>query len=397
MTVGTTSTKGRMVKITDVEFTENGTYIPSENNSAFGKVKVNVGSFNPTTLDVTPTTSEQTFTPMAPYNSFNSVTVNPVTASIDDNITPENIKRDVTILGVTGTYAATGSIIFVTNNSSVDRFINEKVWIRQTIDGWEIIDWGSVDITCLSGKCETNIDIGQTGNVLLVDDGIIMNHSIRDFELSSGLTEANIDDNLQLLTINSTVENSFIYKQMLLPTSLGDHFRLKIKYKIVNISGLEDISGITTSLACCGRQGTTNWEGYAPGLSLGRKSNDTTDYFIGNFAYYEGGIDASYRLYKAYSGILNFDTWITMYLDELNYRIGEQIGGKLTIVDAQGNESIVTSRTNGSFVYDRKGIRIGNNAIRDKNFNIVYDLSQCGIFDTNDNSTIWTPYVQQIV
>lgn len=336
MVVGTTSTKGRMVKVTDVEFTENGTYIPSENTTAFGKVTVNVSS-------------------------------------------------------------STGTIIPVINNSSVDRFVDEKVWIRQITGGWEIVDWGSVDITCLSGKCETNIDMGQTGNVLLVDDGIIMNHSIRDFELSSGLTEANIDDNLQLLTINSTVENSFIYKQMLLPTSLGEHFRLKIKYKIVNISGLEDISGIRTSLACCGRQGTTNWEGYAPGLSLGRKNNDTTDYFIGNFAYYEGGIDASYRLYKAYSGILNFDTWITMYLDELNNRIGEQIGGKLTIVDAQGNESIITSRTNGIFVYDRKGIRIGNNAIRDKNFNIVYDLSQCGIFDTNDNSTIWTPYIQQIV
>lgn len=396
MTVGTTSTKGRMVKITDVEFTENGTYIPSENNSAFGKVKVNVSSFNPTTLDVTPTTSEQTFTPMAPYNSFNSVTVNPVTASIDDNITPENIKRDITILGVTGAYAATGSIIFVTNNSSVDRFINEKVWIRQTIDGWEIIDWGSVDITCLSGKCETNINMGETGNVILVDDGIVINHLIRDFTLSSGLTESNVNDDLQTLTIDSTVASSFIYKQMVLPTSLGNHIRLKVKYKIMNTSGLQDVSDIATSLACCGRYDNVDWQGYAPSLALGRKNNDTTDYFIGRFAHYEGGLDSSISIYKSYTDILHFDTWITMYIDGLNVYSGN-IGGKFTIIDPQGNEYVVTNASNASFVYERKGIRIGNNTAKDKSFNIVYDLSQCGIFDTDNNSPIWTPYTQRIV
>ena len=36
------------------------------------------------------------------FNGINTVTVNPVTASIDSNIIPDNIKKGVTILGVEG-------------------------------------------------------------------------------------------------------------------------------------------------------------------------------------------------------------------------------------------------------------------------------------------------------
>ena len=59
----------------------------------------------PYTLDskaVDPSTSEQTVTSSA--DGLSSVTVNAVTSSIDSNIQADNIKKDVTILGVTGTY-----------------------------------------------------------------------------------------------------------------------------------------------------------------------------------------------------------------------------------------------------------------------------------------------------
>lgn len=51
---------------------------------------------------VTPTTSTQTITADAGYE-LASVTINPVTRNIDNNIQAENIKKDVTILGVVGT------------------------------------------------------------------------------------------------------------------------------------------------------------------------------------------------------------------------------------------------------------------------------------------------------
>ena len=57
------------------------------------------------TKTVTPSTSEQTISPDAQYNGLTSVTVNAVTSAIDSNIVADNIKKDVSILGVTGTYA----------------------------------------------------------------------------------------------------------------------------------------------------------------------------------------------------------------------------------------------------------------------------------------------------
>lgn len=56
------------------------------------------------TLNVTPTTSAQTITPSRPVDGYDEVSVAAVTAAIDENIVAGNIKKDVQILGVTGTY-----------------------------------------------------------------------------------------------------------------------------------------------------------------------------------------------------------------------------------------------------------------------------------------------------
>lgn len=53
------------------------------------------------TLSVTPTTSQQVFTPTA--DGYSEVTVAGVTAAIDADIQAANIKSGVDILGVTGT------------------------------------------------------------------------------------------------------------------------------------------------------------------------------------------------------------------------------------------------------------------------------------------------------
>ena len=55
------------------------------------------------TANVTPTTAEQIITPTT-GNGLTSVTVAGVTSAIDANIGPGNIKSGVTILGVEGTY-----------------------------------------------------------------------------------------------------------------------------------------------------------------------------------------------------------------------------------------------------------------------------------------------------
>lgn len=50
-----------------------------------------------------PSTEEQTITADGEYVALSKVRIDPVTASIDSRIQPENIRRDVTVLGVTGT------------------------------------------------------------------------------------------------------------------------------------------------------------------------------------------------------------------------------------------------------------------------------------------------------
>lgn len=68
-----------------------------------------------------PSTSQQTITPDVGYNGLSQVTINPVTASIDANIQAGNIKKDVTILGVTGTFEGGGG------SSDLDKLIDGTI------------------------------------------------------------------------------------------------------------------------------------------------------------------------------------------------------------------------------------------------------------------------------
>lgn len=85
------------------EISSNGVYKASEDNAdGYSKVTVNVAS-NLQEKTATPTTLQQIVQPDAGYTGLSKVTVNGVNNSIDSNIIPENIKKDVNILGVTGT------------------------------------------------------------------------------------------------------------------------------------------------------------------------------------------------------------------------------------------------------------------------------------------------------
>ena len=66
---------------------------------------VQEGSGTPTieSLNITPTTSSQTIIAQTGIDGYSPITVSAVTSSIDTNIQAENIKKNVQILGVTGT------------------------------------------------------------------------------------------------------------------------------------------------------------------------------------------------------------------------------------------------------------------------------------------------------
>lgn len=79
------------------------------NAEAIANITAVAGNISPApTLQnktVTPTTSKQTITADEGKDGLGTVTVNAVTAAIDENITAANIKSGVTILGVTGSYS----------------------------------------------------------------------------------------------------------------------------------------------------------------------------------------------------------------------------------------------------------------------------------------------------
>ena len=103
-----------------VTLTENGTYNIARYTIA--SVEVTPESQE---LVVTPTTSVQIINTSAGISGYGPVKVKAVTATIDANIQPENIKKDVTILGVTGTHEGGGGITptgtkDITGNGSYD-------------------------------------------------------------------------------------------------------------------------------------------------------------------------------------------------------------------------------------------------------------------------------------
>lgn len=64
----------------------------------------NVTELKGETKTVNPTTSQQTVSPSSGKNGITELVVNAVTSAIDSNIVAGNIKKDVSILGVTGSY-----------------------------------------------------------------------------------------------------------------------------------------------------------------------------------------------------------------------------------------------------------------------------------------------------
>ena len=74
-----------------------------EDELNFGNIKLDTVKVYPEleNLEITPSKEEQTFK-SKDYYGYDEVKVNGVTNSIDENIKPENIKKDINILGITG-------------------------------------------------------------------------------------------------------------------------------------------------------------------------------------------------------------------------------------------------------------------------------------------------------
>lgn len=100
-------------------------------------------------LNVTPTTSAQVILPSGDITGYSPVNVGAVTAAIDANIVAGNIKKDVEILGVTGSYEGSGitptGTYTITANGTYDvtNYASADVSVSSSDQGVLILSNGS--------------------------------------------------------------------------------------------------------------------------------------------------------------------------------------------------------------------------------------------------------------
>lgn len=155
-------------EITITPSTEEQIITPTQGKNAILKATVNPAAID-TVSPVTPTTSEQTINPGTGKLGIASVTVNAVTSAIDANITAENIKKDVVILGVTGTYEATSEdyALFYDRsdyegNSWSDAVeANDAGYVKAFIDAFRPVSENAIPVKIIySGDTNTEVGTG---------------------------------------------------------------------------------------------------------------------------------------------------------------------------------------------------------------------------------------------
>ena len=117
------------------------------------------------TKTATPTIEEQVITPDTGYE-LASVTVGAVTSDIDSNIVSENIKKDVSILGVTGTLESGGSSDYnarlVPTNGKIISYITE---ISAQLDTSSVTDMSYMFDSCTNLTTIPLLDTSKVTNM----------------------------------------------------------------------------------------------------------------------------------------------------------------------------------------------------------------------------------------
>lgn len=188
----------------------NGIYDVTDYSSA----NVNVPAPAPDLEDltITPTTSEQTFN-HPNKDGYDEVVVNGVTNSIDSNIQAENIKKDVSILGITGTLEAPDLNEYFNITPTAKELNNMQYWVRDNYIkkvGELIVPDNITDITSLCAG--SNSTAGKNKYV----PKIICNNNVAIFWGLYAYTGAKTIDTTGLDTSNATnMSSMFQYSDLI--------------------------------------------------------------------------------------------------------------------------------------------------------------------------------------
>lgn len=133
------------------------------------------GGINNLDVTVNPSVTEQTLTVPEGYTGYGTITANPVTASIDNNIVAGNIKKDVDILGVTGTLQPSETVT-ATNLTGLSVTAGDKVYLKKQISqtasssdknfslSWGVLNASGSKVICDSGIYDIATDTFTSGS-----------------------------------------------------------------------------------------------------------------------------------------------------------------------------------------------------------------------------------------
>lgn len=154
-----------VASLTELTVTENGRFTPSGDSIGFDMVVVNVPASGTTPVlqvkTVTPSASQQNVNPDTGYDGLSKVVV-----LGDANLLPENIKKGVTIFGVTGTYKEEPQIIIpvYTIEGSSDGCYDNCLWENSPIRDYFYS--GDVNSITLSTSTGTDFVLGVDSDYL---------------------------------------------------------------------------------------------------------------------------------------------------------------------------------------------------------------------------------------
>lgn len=121
-----------------------------ENVSILGVTGTFAGKKIDSYKTATPTTSYQTIRPDEGFDGISYVNVNPVTYNIDSNIKAANIKKDINILGITGTYEGVERVYETLN-------VTPKVTVQTLTPGEGVDAFNRVEVEAVTSNIDSNI------------------------------------------------------------------------------------------------------------------------------------------------------------------------------------------------------------------------------------------------
>jgi hypothetical protein len=307
-------------------------------------------------------------------------------------VTQNSANLATTVASVPESSAET---VTATNGSSYDRVTGEKVWLNKSGNNYSIINYASADINSFIGTCKANIAIGSSGSVETLNNGVLVPHLVRDFTLGAGMEESFIDDTAGTATIPLSLANNnwrlngtLISPQLNVTSANEKNFKLKARFKIINNdpNTTPNLTSLAFRLASTNFENTTTWSDVKQPPFLIIESG----YFRGIYPINSSGVSGIKYINYSTTGLIALDSWF-----EMSVETDTSPYATLTIKDALGNTYTQTDTSAACWFNDGTIQRafVGFfTGMDNSTLSVVFDLTQCGLFSRDENTTYWTPY-----